>query len=154
MKVIFSLPTPLPLTSFCFVFSVAPSPPSDAWNSWLLFSSCSLKNWLAYCGAFTWPGGQWQRLLFAGLSPVFHSLLFLNPRSGTVLKASIHSPNHFVLPAAISFTRRWAFFVFKPKVGPCDRLTKGLNYLIKRGPAIQFLCRSLVYNLHWCTDEI
>ena len=135
MKVIFSLPPPLPLTSFCFVFSVAPSPPSDAWNSWLLFWSCSLKNWLAYCGAFTLP--VWSVIKTAlccafSSFPQFpgHSLLFLNLRSGPILEASIHPPNYFVLPAVISFTcRRWAFFVFKHKSRAVWQVNKAVKLL-------------------------
>ena len=134
MKVIFSLPIPLPLTSFCFVFSIVPSPPFDSWKSWLLFWSCSLKNWLAYCGAFTLP--VWsvaKTALCCAFSsfPQFpgHSLLVLNLRSGPILEASIHLPNHFVLPAVISFTRRWAFFVFKHKSRAVWQVNKAVKLL-------------------------
>lgn len=151
MKVIFSLLIPLPLTSFCFVFSIAPSPPFDSWKSWLLFWSCSLKNWLAYCGAFTWPGRQLLRLLFAVLSPVFHSLLFLNLRSGPILEASIHPPNHFVLPAAISFTRRWAFFVFKHKSRAVWQINKAVKLLnFKKEDQLSSFCAGFWYIT--CTD--
>ena len=114
---------------FLFNFPLRrPHSVSDTWNSWLLFWSCSLKNWLAYCGAFRLDlSGQWQRQLFVVLPPVFHSSLFLKLTSGPILVASIHSPNHFALPAGISFTRRGAFLGFKAQK-QCDRLKKRLNY--------------------------
>ena len=83
--------------------------------------------------------------------PVFHSLLFLNLRSGPILEASIHPPNHFVSPATISFTRRWAFFVFKRKSRAVWQINKAVKLLnFKKEDQLSSFCAGF-----WditCTD--